>query len=409
MIQLKDKVNDKIAHLDEQQIDELINKYYGDGKAKDLIKEYAIDVSPSKLYTVFPPRKCEDEFCQYCNINLYEARQSKSSYSWNRPEKFCLICGHVLKDFCNCSKCENLRHVKAEQARIEMEQRIIKKRELIYENYNCININHKRWDDLSTTNKIFLGALIKCALSEDLKKIESLYNKKLKLAPSESMEREILQQLYVSDVILVEIGSDIDFFDAAGKIFDFRRASYRINICEEEYQEVISVALSGKYEVNLNECINMWKKIALEEVLEYFLISMDRIKFDFTPGKKTLYIFEHCLEYYSVSQIYGIIYSNIAKAAKYFQEGHVTKRQAANAVITNCKLYFDRSISEDWNLKSYFRDRDCKESALSQYFFGRVTKIGNNGFNVVPNLRTIESYIIKNNLIEKLDNNFSEE
>jgi len=85
-----------------------------------------------------------------------------------------------------------------------------------------------------------------------------------------------------------------------------------------------------------------------------------------------------------------MIYNGIATAAKYLQERNETRKHAANSVITNCQSYGDRAILEKWEVKGHYRDRDCKESALSQYLFSKIIKIGDAGFNTKPSLDSLK-------------------
>lgn len=129
--------------------------------------------------------------------------------------------------------------------------------------------------------------------------------------------------------------------------------------------------------------------MAISEILEYLIISMERVNFNFNPGKKTIEVFNDLLNNFSVSQICQMIYNGIAKAAKYLQERNVTRKHAANSIITNCQSYGDRAILEKWEVKGHYRDRDCKESALSQFLFSKIIKIGDAGFNTKLHINAI--------------------
>ena len=47
------EIHEKLRHLTMLQIESLMNKYYNGVKASDIIKEYNIDTTSSKLYTLF--------------------------------------------------------------------------------------------------------------------------------------------------------------------------------------------------------------------------------------------------------------------------------------------------------------------------------------------------------------------
>lgn len=186
---------------------ELIEKYYGGGKAKDIIKEYSISIPISKLYTVFPPLKCENEICEYCGHAIYEERQSKtnvnSSYSWSKPKKYCLNCGHTIDSYCLCEQCQKKRNEEQERVRREREEAFRIKKELIFQKFSGDDIDAKSLNDLTTRERILLGALMRVGLSEDMTKVESRASKELKLAPTFEHSNEIIEELLENRIILV--------------------------------------------------------------------------------------------------------------------------------------------------------------------------------------------------------------
>ena len=384
-------IDNKIAHLTEQQINELIEKYYGGGKAKDIIKEYNINVPISKLYTVFPPLKCENEVCEYCGHAMYEERQSKAnvngSYPWFKPKKYCLNCGHEIDSSCHCEQCQKKRNEERERIIREREEAFKIKKELIRQKFYYDDFDAKSINELTTRERILLGSLLRVGLSEDMKKIENMANKELKLAPTYEYTNEIIEELLEHRIILVNPDSEISAFSDNIETFDIYKVQFLINLKKDEFEESVSIIFSGNYsEINKDEILVIWRELAISEIFEYLIISMERVNFNFNPGKKTIEVFNDLLNNFSVSQICQMIYNGIARATKYFQEGRITKKHAANSVITNCQAYGERAILGNWEVKGYYRDRDCKESALSQYLFSKILKIGDAGFNTKPTI-----------------------
>ena len=111
---------------------------------------------------------------------------------------------------------------------------------------------------------------------------------------------------------------------------------------------------------------------------------MKNVKFDFSIGEKTIVTFVDMLEKFSVSQIYGIIYKNIANATKYYQESNISKKQAANSVIGNCQRYYESAILQNWDLAKYGRVYDIPQSVISEFLFNRIIGIGKLGFDMPP-------------------------
>ena len=378
---MEKRIHEKLAHLTLEQINELIERYYGEEKVKNLIEEYQIDESASKLCGLFPMKELEDEFCRYCQIPLYAEWNSKTeakTFGKRYKNKHCLKCGHRAEWRCNCIKCQE---AEAEEGR--------RKKERIYANYKRDNIKFKNIEELSTIDKIYLGGLLQCALSEDMTIIEPINTKNVRLAPTGKLCQQILEELLEKQIITVDIESSADAFDWKGEYFDKNAVYYRVNVQESELEESIRAIFLGEYEIEPEECLKIWKELALHEVIEYLLISMRRVGFSFNAGERTIQVFSKCLETFSVSQIYQIIYGRIAGATKYFQEGNVSRRHAANSVITKCEDYYNRAAMEQWKLKSYHRDKECPESAMSRYLFGKIIKLDRIGFEVVPNIADI--------------------
>jgi hypothetical protein len=131
-------------------------------------------------------------------------------------------------------------------------------------------------------------------------------------------------------------------------------------------------------------CFDMWKKVALHECLEYLLYQMDKVGYSFNPGDKTIRVFDHLLEHFSVSQIYGIIYRSVANSTQRYQAREITKIHAQNSVIASCESYGQRAIAQGWKLTNFSRIRDLPETYISLVLFTSIMKIAELGFSEKP-------------------------
>ena len=376
------------------QIESLMNKYYNGVKASDIIKEYNIDTTSSKLYTLFPPIICEDIICPVCNEPMYKERDSKSSYSWNKKKPFCAICGHTDEIICKCNYCIAERE-KVRKLNEERKVRILQeKREKIKKVYD-LNIVPVNYSELNFREKVFLGALLRTSLSEDMEVILPLNDAERELAPTIGYIKEILSYLIGRGVVSVDSNSSIDAFLDSNeeKDIEFPNVYYitivkqRINIVgDEDIKNILSKIINPKSfsDADKEDALNIWKEIALEECIEYFEYQMKSVRFDFNIGEKTIAIFKDLLENFSVSQIYGIIYKSVANATKYYQESSVSKKQAANSVIGGCQRYAERAMINNWELAKYSRIKELPQSMISEFFFDRVIGVGSLGFNMPP-------------------------
>ena len=388
------EIHEKLRHLTMLQIESLMNKYYNGVKASDIIKEYNIDTTSSKLYTLFPPIICEDIICPVCNEPMYKERDSKSSYSWNKKKPFCAICGHTDEIICKCNYCIAERE-KVRKLNEERKVRILQeKREKIKKVYD-LNIVPVNYSELNFREKVFLGALLRTSLSEDMEVILPLNDAERELAPTIGYIKEILSYLIGRGVVSVDSNSSIDAFLDSNEekdiefpnVYYITMVKYRINIVgDEDIKNILSKIINPKSfsDADKEDALNIWKEIALEECIEYFEYQMKSVRFDFNIGEKTIAIFKDLLENFSVSQIYGIIYKSVANATKYYQESSVSKKQAANSVIGGCQRYAERAMINNWELAKYIRIKELPQSMISEFFFDRVIGVGSLGFNMPP-------------------------
>ena len=388
------EIHEKLRHLTMLQIESLMNKYYNGVKASDIIKEYNIDTTSSKLYTLFPPIICEDIICPVCNEPMYKERDSKSSYSWNKKKPFCAICGHTDEIICKCNYCIAERE-KVRKLNEERKVRILQeKREKIKKVYD-LNIVPVNYSELNFREKVFLGALLRTSLSEDMEVILPLNDAERELAPTIGYIKEILSYLIGRGVVSVDSNSSIDAFLDSNEekdiefpnVYYITMVKYRINIVgDEDIKNILSKIINPKSfsDADKEDALNIWKEIALEECIEYFEYQMKSVRFDFNIGEKTIAIFKDLLENFSVSQIYGIIYKSVANATKYYQESSVSKKQAANSVIGGCQRYAERAMINNWELTKYSRIKELPQSMISEFFFDRVIGVGSLGFNMPP-------------------------
>jgi hypothetical protein len=132
------------------------------------------------------------------------------------------------------------------------------------------------------------------------------------------------------------------------------------------------------------EAYILWKRIALEECLQYLEMVLEEHKLPFNPGEKTNLMFSHVLEKYSVAQAYNFIWRAAKDAAAFYQRGGVNKQHAANTVVGAIQRQAERALSEGWEVKAYHRDFRCPQSMISQVLFNTSLQIGDIGFTQPP-------------------------
>lgn len=169
------------------------------------------------------------------------------------------------------------------------------------------------------------------------------------------------------------------------------KVRYRINIEPEDYdydamiKRLMYPDLS-KMEGFKEFCYEMWMRVSLNECLQYLLYQMEKVGYSFNPGEKTIKVFEELLDYFSVSQVYGIIYRAVANSTQRYQAREITKIHAQNSVITSCENYGQRTLAQGWQLTHYSRIKDLPETYINTVLFTSIMQIAELGFSEKPTL-----------------------
>lgn len=387
-------MDNRLVHLNDKQIEELIERYYNKENIKSLLEEFNIDIKPNQLVKTFPP-KITDEVCPYCNVHLtiqYTARD----YKQYKNTLSCPSCGHEKNGFCHCKNCQE-----GEKIRVQNDKQ--KKQESL-ESLLQIDENEKvDYNTLSFEEKVYLGTFLREGISEDFNYIKPIQNFVNQLAPTNDLTNEIISLLRERRIIVIHPNSDSDFFeDINFETGSFRfyqsKVKWALNVKKDGVNKVplVESIINPNHIISSEESYLLWKKIALHETLEYFYHSINNILgVEYSPGEKTISIFNDLLNEFSVSQIYTIIYRSTNNALRFQVEKDVSRKHAANTIIGNAQSFAERATIKKWDIQRYNRLKECPESALSKFFFERVLKIGSAGFNEKPRIIN-QSYYKKN-------------
>lgn len=391
-------IDERLRHLTNDSVVELIKKYYDGIKVSELLVEYKINVNPSQLYTLFPPLKLENK-CKICNSPSIYYFESKTAYSYsnfsdkiNTTDIECGVCGHKENNrFCKCEYCISERKRIRDEEEEKQKKRQARKKKEIDRLYS-----EDKWEkvseiDLCLEDRLYLAVLMRASLSEVGTYIEALENKIDILAPTDNFRASIVRTLSRKNILIPHTNSNLDLFEVLEDRVGYYiyGVNYRINIkpVDNNYEEMIKRLMypdSNLFEDDKDFCFQMWKKIALHECLEYLLYKMDKVGYSFNPGEKTINVFEHLLENFSVAQIYNIIYRAIAYSTVRYQANEITKFHAQNLVISSCEKQGERAIADKWNLKPYTRIKDLPQTMVSEIFFTSILKISELGFMEKP-------------------------
>lgn len=377
-------MSNTLEHLTEKEVDELIRRYYENENVNTLLLDYSIHIHPNMLYLLFPSQPTGEK-CLYCGNPVVIRRVSRSSRRASHPE--CEACGHVEGETeCGCTYCREFNEWL-------VESRKARKREAIEKLYDPARFKTVKEEELGFEERVYLAAVLRACLSEDTMKIHPI-QKDLNIAPTQDMLHLAVHRLIDKGILLPHTDSPISSF-ADGEDFPERfflfDVSYRLMVVPEG-KEMQLMNPDPSLFTDDAFLLTMWASIAYEEVMEYLLYSLEKVRFELNPGEKTKTVFQELLKHYSVGQVCNIIYGSIAKASRYYQEVRITRKHAANSVITHCQRFGERAIAEGWVVKGFSRNYNLPQSVLSEVFFNRIAKIGSKGFDQVPAAENLRTY-----------------
>jgi|SRR6185437_2430631 len=366
-------MSNPLSHLTDNQVDELIKKYYAGEKISNLLKEYNIDSKKKTVVKYFPSKKI-DRLCQYCNVNLYQEYKTRDSYYTPLPR--CNECGHVESNNCKCSNCKKELELKeqAEEAR--------KKQELedFIKNQKPVQYENLEFNDL-----VYLGALFRAGLTEDLRILNPIYYLDKPYAPTSEFEKEILENLYSKNLIIP--------LQSGGFITDFHEARYIINIVSNDmnFYEIVNKILNPNYPIDekKEELVLIWKRIAIEECKKFLNFTVYKLfHINCNTSEKTDAILYDLLNNFSICQVILLIDTSITKSFRWACENNISKFHAVNTIMINTQKYGERAIINGWkiNNKFLYNDNEYPQSTLSSFFFDRILKIGFKAITEKPHI-----------------------
>ena len=376
----------KLAHLSPEQVSELMDRYYhGNETVAVLIDAYKVDVRPSGLVALFPPVIHDDLFCPYCEgINLVTKRSSRNGGAGTHP--VCPDCGHKSNSGCWCANCQK----REKERRLTAEER---KRQIINGCY-AREIDFPFADELSLRDAVFLMALSRHSLTEDLKFITP-FDVEPPFAPTYSYQNEIIKHLYAKGLVYISAESRTDafVFDAAETHIE---AYYPAKVLWEflpawdieskrdylkELNEIITGEWSDEWKADLAD---VWREIAKYECIEYFIHLLDQRGYRHEIGEKTHLVFETVLENFPVSRIFNLSWQAVRNVTDYIVRESVPDYHGKNIFIGAVQRQAEKAKAEGWDVRHSRRDFNCPQTVVSSTFFNLFLGLGDKAFETLP-------------------------
>lgn len=383
------QIHEKLSHLSQQQIESLVERYISGEKATALIEDYSIATTPSNLVNLLPPTICAELTCPYCeNENLVRKITARRSYSSEEPR--CPNCGHIESGYCRCSNCQ----AQAKQQRELME---VNKRRLIHSVYQLPNHDLPPPSDIQLSDAVYLLALFRHSVSEDLR-IAAPFSDQLPLfAPTPALRIEIAKYLYRKGFIAPDPDSPLDAFTFDGnedespqfyltRVWWVFLPSLRLAEKRNFLQLLEEIVATREWPEDWAPQINLlWHEIAKYECIEYFEYLLLQRGYELENiGQKTHSVFEGLLKKFSVAQIYNLSWQAVRDTTDYIVREGIPAYRAKNTFIGAVQRKADKYTTEGWELRASRRDFKCPQTVLSSTFFDLFAGLGAKSFETVP-------------------------
>ena len=118
------------------------------------------------------------------------------------------------------------------------------------------------------------------------------------------------------------------------------------------------------------------RKIAVDECIEYLIVSLNDHKLAYTPGAKTTAVLHHLLEDFSIGQVHNMTWRAARDSAAYSVRAGVARGQAANSALGRMQRFGEDALANRWEMKAFRPDRRCPQSMVSQILFQKTLRIG---------------------------------
>ncbi len=283
---------------------------------------------------------------------------------------------------------------RAEQAALNAEAE--RKRQVVREAFPPVSAPYFDPRQLAFEDAIAMLGLLRAGSSEDFSIIEPVSSYALLFTPSEDMDGEVLERLIDQGLIDVHPESDLDAFiftDDANDVDGYYTKDLMyypligpdLAARRQWVVELERIFRSREWPVDWQQAwAPLWKRIALNECLDYLRTVLTEHKLPFHPGEKTRLVLDQALDDFSASQVFNITWQAAKEAAAFYIRGGVSPQHAANTAIGGIQRRAERARNEKWDVHPFRRRFERPISMMARVLFETAMQIGYAGFNERP-------------------------
>lgn len=371
------EVNEKIKHLSEKQVEEVIAMYQDKSiKISDILEKYKIDVRPSNLLKVLPPMRT-DLICPICGEYLYQNIEARTTYSYSSDErdKFCLCCNHYeyantrwRKRICTCEGCK-------EKIKLAEE----KKKNLIRNTYGRER-KKVEFAELELEDQIRLVYLL----------FNNTYHNTSRIAPMDANDDWIvsLNRMVEIGAISVSPQSEIEAFceDDFPNRYYVSKVIYDVNVVFDD--DTLAKINKNEFFIecgNEEKLVEIYKEYIYCDLIEKFEDMLETRRLQLHISQNANDRFCELIDKISYTQILALC----NRVAVFFSDkvliGDMSKSVAKNAALSNVSKFYERAVASDWSL--IHADIDYVNKKLE--FF--ITRILNKDISILKDVASVEN------------------
>lgn len=400
----------KIAHLSDEEIDIIIDMYYsGKMTVDEILKTYDIRVHKHSFLKVLPPIRLEEK-CPICGEPYYLMRGPRKRENKNIPE--CLKCGHSKASNCYCPVCQAVYDRERVQAREEKRIKLLHENEedfraLIVQYFSSSRFRPVEVSKMNFIDRVYLAAMLRYTTDEsDRYNTKTLYSalcERNELFAVDQFMGEIVTYLTHRGLILLNEYSDIEaFVDVRPMqcVYFIDRVVFKLNVVDSENGELDFDKLMNPEmpsiddEYELEQACELWKKVAIWDLVDYITEYMELLEVYYKPTMKLTRSLRKLLEDFSEAEVYWIIDAAGNLPRSFSWEWKIVHREKA-------MRYFFKSIKsiakevKDNGIGGFEKENseNVRTSHFNSFLYNDVFKVGRRAYYDNISVKNIKKYL----------------
>lgn len=249
-------------------------------------------------------------------------------------------------------------------------------------------------DDLEFDHVIYLLALIRHSSNENMTHITPVSgNQYDKFSPSNNYSEEIIHKLYRDGILaIVPEEAYIDQFDEKedeSLNIDILHTPFYILFEPKLYLSLndFRLVLEEKFlsldylETGSGSVHELMNRIALEECLSYLYVTLEEHSFSFDAGIKTIAVLNKALEFYSVAQVYYLIWEAVKNVCSFYMRKCSSKAHAADTIARSIEKQIELAQVNNLDIEAFQRNFKTQQSLVSRMLFNTMLATDDGGFH----------------------------